>query len=106
MLTNKNTIFTKNVDIKGMISTIIVTLKTSDGKAKWMGLNCLQFKGSTDFMKPSKEKYTNLTSEDSIKLDTIHAPVRSKPIGTSNPYRNIATAKRVDLQFGNRQKRA
>ena len=89
-----------------MVSTIVVRLRTSDGKARLIGLNYLIFKGTTDFMKPSKGKISNLTTEDVIKLDTINAPVRSKPSGTSQPYRNIAQPKRANYQFDHRQKRA
>lgn len=48
-----------------------------------MGLNFIIFRGNQNPLKPTKEKITNLTKEQSIdklKLDTFKAPTKAKPI--------------------------
>lgn len=100
----KNTL-TKNLEINQLVATVDVTLKSIDGKSKKLGLNYLLFKGSTDLANPTKVKPNNFTSEQTIKLDRLNPPNRSKPIGTSQPYRFLAQNNKTYGTFENRQKR-
>jgi hypothetical protein len=100
----KNTL-TKNLDINQLVATVDVTLKSIDGKSKKLGLNYLLFKGSKDLANPTKLKPTNLTNEQTIKLEHMNPPNKSKPIGTSQPYKYLAQNNKNNATFDNRQKR-